>query len=55
MERLVSVGPDGKEYALPKKEDYEQEFRRISELAASARKNGQEVVVVMGVRSLLAL
>ena len=49
MERLVSVGPDGKEYALPKKEDYEQEFRRISELAASARKNGQEVVVVMGV------
>jgi UDP-N-acetyl-D-glucosamine dehydrogenase len=49
MEKLVSISPDGKEYALPKKEDYEQEFKRISELAASARKNGQEIVVVMGV------
>ena len=49
MQKLVSISPDGKEYALPEKEDYAREFNRISELAASARKNGQEIVVVMGV------
>jgi len=49
MQKLVSISPDGKEYDLPKKEDYAQEFRRISELAVSARKSGREIVVVMGV------
>ncbi len=49
MQNQLSISPDGNEYPLPQKEDYAQEFKRISELAASARKNGQEIVVVMGV------
>lgn len=49
MEKQVSVNPDGIEYLLPKKEDYAQEFKRVSESVRAARNNGQEIVVVMGV------
>ena len=44
-----SVSPDGKRYPLPGQEDYAQEFRRLESLAEAARKQGKEVVVVMGV------
>lgn len=49
MQKLVSVSPDGIEYPLPEKEEYAQEFKKVAELAAAARENGQEIVVVMGV------
>jgi len=49
MKKLVSVSPDGVKYQLPNVEAYRKEFARIQELAARARKKGQEVVVVMGV------
>jgi UDP-N-acetyl-D-glucosamine dehydrogenase len=44
-----SVSPDGKQYPLPIQEDYAQEFRRLETLAQAARKEGKEIVVVMGV------
>lgn len=49
MQMLVSISPDGTEYLLPEKTEYAQEFKRVSELATAARKNGQEIVVVIGV------
>lgn len=48
MNNLVSVSPDGIKYPLPKDEDYERELKRIQKLAAKAKRNGQETVVVMG-------
>ena len=49
MNDLVSKSPEGIEYALPKKEDYKEEFKRIQKLVDKARELGQEIVVVMGV------
>ena len=44
-----SVSPSGERFPLPRKEDYEVEYRRVEGLAAAARADGKEVVVVMGV------
>ena len=44
-----SISPDGVEYLLPLEEDYQTEFERISKLANDAKKEGREIVVVMGV------
>jgi UDP-N-acetyl-D-glucosamine dehydrogenase len=49
MAEQFSVSPDGTRYPLPKKEEYKQELIRIEKLVKQARKNVQEVVVVMGV------
>jgi len=49
MQKLVSISPDGQEYPLPAKEDYEHEYKRIAKLVADARENGKEIVVVMGI------
>jgi len=43
-----SISPTGEQFALPTKEDYAAEYRRLQELAAAAREDGKEVVVVMG-------
>ena len=43
-----SISPTGERFALPTKEDYAIEYRRLQELAAAAREDGKEVVVVMG-------
>jgi len=43
-----SISPAGERFALPTKEDYAIEYRRLQELAAAAREDGKEVVVVMG-------
>jgi nucleotide sugar dehydrogenase len=45
----MSVNPAGEEFPLPQKGDYEKEFRRLEKLVGAARKDGQEIVVVMGV------
>jgi nucleotide sugar dehydrogenase len=45
----ASVSPSGEEFALPAPEDYAAEFERVEALARSAKAEGKEVVVVMGV------
>jgi UDP-N-acetyl-D-glucosamine dehydrogenase len=51
MENKVtySVNPAGEQFALPQKNEYEQEFKRLERLADKARSEGKEVVVVMGI------
>ena len=49
MNKQVSISPEGVEYLLPKPEEYQAEFERIKRLVTKARKNKQEIVVVMGV------
>ena len=44
-----SVSPTGRKYPLPTKDEFKAEFERISSLADAARKEGKEIVVVMGV------
>jgi len=44
-----SASPNGEKFPLPKQEEYAQEFKRVESLAQAARKEGKEVVVVMGV------
>jgi len=43
-----SVSPEGERIPLPEKEDYRKEMSRLESLAAAARREGKEVVVVMG-------
>ena len=43
-----SASPSGEEIPLPAAEDYPAEYRRLESLAAEARREGREVVVVMG-------
>jgi len=45
----VSVAPSGEAFTLPKPGDYAKEFKRLEKLAARHRKQGREIVVVMGV------
>ena len=44
----ISVTPFGEEFKIPQKEDYQSEFERIEALAKQAKKEGKEIVVVMG-------
>jgi len=44
-----SVSPSGERFELPTKEQYEAELKRIESLVRNARKEGREIVVVMGV------
>ena len=43
------MNPEGEKFQLPAKEDYANELKRVEALAAAARKEGKEIVVVMGV------
>jgi UDP-N-acetyl-D-glucosamine dehydrogenase len=43
-----SISPAGEKFALPCKEEYAAEHKRLETLAAAARGEGKEVVVVMG-------
>ncbi len=45
----VSVSPSGEEFALPGPDDYAAEMNRIEGLVSTARGEGKEIVVVMGV------
>jgi nucleotide sugar dehydrogenase len=45
----VSVNPDGEKFPLPQKSDYGKEFTRLEKLVGTARKDGKEIVVIMGV------
>jgi nucleotide sugar dehydrogenase len=44
-----SVNPLGEKFVLPLEEEYSAEYQRLERLASEARKEGREVVVVMGV------
>ena len=45
---IYSVSPSGEQFELPGKADYEHELGRMRQLAASAKAENKEVVVVMG-------
>jgi len=44
-----SASPEGEKFAIPEKGDYAKELKRIESLAETARGEGKEIVVVMGV------
>jgi len=44
-----SVSPAGEKFPIPGKKQYAEEFNRLEKLVAKARKEGKEIVVVMGV------
>ncbi len=44
-----SVNPAGEKFAIPQAGDYAAELQRVRKLAEAARKEGKEIVVVMGV------
>ena len=46
---LVSVSPGGESFPLPSPKDYIAELKRLKRLTAKNRKEGREIVVVMGV------
>ena len=43
-----SISPDGERFKLPGDEDYRKEYNRLKRLADAQRKEGREIVVVMG-------
>jgi len=49
MKKAVSVSPAGESFTLPASEDYAKEFKRLQKLTAKNKKDGKEIVVVMGV------
>ncbi len=44
-----STSPAGEKFAIPDKAEYAAELKRVESLAEAARKEGKEIVVVMGV------
>jgi nucleotide sugar dehydrogenase len=44
-----SISPEGEKFAIPKRDEYAVEFKRIESLAEAARSEDKEIVVVMGV------
>lgn len=46
--KSVSISPTGEKFPLPSPKDYQKEFARLEALAKARRKQGQEVVVVVG-------
>lgn len=47
-EQLSSMSPEGKEYPLPAEEDYKKEFEHLKKIVGEKRKEGKEIVVVIG-------
>ena len=43
-----SFSPDGQQFKLPEEQDYIKEYERLEALAKAKRKEGKEIVVVMG-------
>ncbi|MGD8786093.1 MAG: hypothetical protein PVJ60_01610, partial [Phycisphaerales bacterium] len=44
-----SISPVGERFAIPEEDQYAAEYERIESLVEAARKDGKEIVVVMGV------
>jgi nucleotide sugar dehydrogenase len=49
IEILYSVSPSGEKFPIPQESDYDVEKQRIGNLVQTARDQGKEIVVVMGV------
>jgi hypothetical protein len=49
MNKEYSASPDGKKFSLPLKNEYAKEFKRIKTEVSKQKKQGREIVVVMGV------
>jgi UDP-N-acetyl-D-glucosamine dehydrogenase len=43
-----SISPEGEKFKLPEEEDYKKEYERLQRLTRRHKKEGREVVVVMG-------
>ncbi len=43
-----SVSPEGEKFKIPDEADYKKEYARLEKLAKAQRKEGREIVVVMG-------
>lgn len=48
-DNIFSISPEGERFPLPRKEDYGPEYRRLERLVQKARRDGKEIVVVMGI------
>jgi nucleotide sugar dehydrogenase len=44
-----SISPDGEKFPLPTESEYAAEFQRLEKIVADQRKQGREIVVVVGV------
>ena len=44
-----STSPDSEKFPLPSEEQYAEEYKRLEKIAAEQRKQGREIVVVVGV------
>ena len=44
-----SISPAGEEFAIPREDEYAAEFARVEALVKDARREGKEIVVVMGI------
>ncbi len=44
-----SVSPEGEKFTIPERDEYAGEFKRIESLVETARSEGKEIIVVMGV------
>ena len=47
-EREIAVSPVGESFPIPLKDEYDAEYKRLEKLAADARAEGKEIVIVMG-------
>src|SRR6185295_17614272 len=45
---VVSISPSGEAFTLPGPAQYKKEFQRLQKLATAQRKQGKEIVVVVG-------
>ena len=43
-----SISPEGEKFKIPDEQDYKKEYLRLEKLAKAHRKEGKEIVVVMG-------
>ncbi len=43
-----SISPEGEKFKLPEEKDYKKEYERLQRLARKHKKEGREIVVVMG-------
>lgn len=43
-----SISPDGEKFKIPEEDDYKEEYERLEKLVSSKKKEGFEIVVVMG-------
>jgi len=49
IKNIISIAPDGRKFQIPSKEQNQDEFLRLKTLSEKAKKEGKEVVVVLGV------